>query len=218
MLTPGRRHDGVCAGPLLERIRVPRLGRGRPRCRPDHVVADKAYASRGFRAHPRKRRISHTIAEKRGRQRHRRAQRPNPKRPRPRALRAGWKRPVMTAVGAMFHRPRCGAWWRSCRGSRQRSRRRGPAVRGAAGGWESRGRLQQGSCLVRSSSPVIENRTATGRTCVRPRPCSRSRTFPAPGKYRTGAVATRGRVVGTPNPRHPQRRAPPTDPDCPHWI
>ncbi|MFI6010179.1 IS5 family transposase [Streptomyces sp. NPDC051243] len=72
MLTAGRRHDGVCARPLLERIRVPRLGRGRPRCGPDHVVADKAYASRGFRAYLRKRGISHTIPEKQDQQRHRR--------------------------------------------------------------------------------------------------------------------------------------------------
>lgn len=61
MLTAGQRHDGVSARPLLERIRVPPIGRGRPRCRPDHVVADKAYASRGFRAYLRKRGISHTI-------------------------------------------------------------------------------------------------------------------------------------------------------------
>ncbi len=72
MLTAGQRHDGVCARPLLERIRVPRIGRGRPRCRPDHLVADKAYASRGFRAYLRKRGISHTIPEKRDQQRHRR--------------------------------------------------------------------------------------------------------------------------------------------------
>ncbi|MFF9819857.1 IS5 family transposase [Streptomyces sp. NPDC014006] len=72
LLTAGQRHDGICARPLLERIRVPRLGRGRPRCRPDHVVADKAYASRGLRAYLRKRGIAHTIPEKRDQQHHRR--------------------------------------------------------------------------------------------------------------------------------------------------
>ncbi|MEU4490123.1 IS5 family transposase [Streptomyces purpurascens] len=72
LLTAGQRHDEICARPLLERIRVPRLGRGRPRCRPDHVVADKAYASRGLRAYLRKRGIAHTIPEKRDQQRHRR--------------------------------------------------------------------------------------------------------------------------------------------------
>lgn len=34
-VTHGQRHDSVCARPLLERIRVPRPGPGRPRCRPD---------------------------------------------------------------------------------------------------------------------------------------------------------------------------------------
>jgi transposase len=51
---------------------VPRPGRGHPRCRPDHVVADKAYASRGLRAYLRKCGIAHTIPEKRDQQRHRR--------------------------------------------------------------------------------------------------------------------------------------------------
>ncbi len=50
---------------------MPRIGRGRPRCRPDHVIADKAYASRSFRAYLRKRRIGHTIPEKRDQKRHR---------------------------------------------------------------------------------------------------------------------------------------------------
>ncbi|WP_413104799.1 transposase [Streptomyces sp. Inha503] len=43
---------------------VPRLGLGRPRRRPSHVVADKAYSSQGFRAYLRKRGIGHTIPEK----------------------------------------------------------------------------------------------------------------------------------------------------------
>ncbi|WSD92002.1 IS5 family transposase [Streptomyces canus] len=71
LVTPGQRHDSICARPLLERIRVPRAGRGRPRCRPDQVIADKAYGSRGFRAYLRKRGIGHTIPEKTDQQRHR---------------------------------------------------------------------------------------------------------------------------------------------------
>ena len=51
---------------------MPRLGLGRPRCRPDHLVADKACSSRGFRAYLRKRGIAHTIPEKTDQQRHRR--------------------------------------------------------------------------------------------------------------------------------------------------
>lgn len=71
LLTPGQRHDSVCARPLLERIRVPRIGLGRPRCRPDQVVADKAYSSRGFRAYLRKRGIACTVPEKTDQKRHR---------------------------------------------------------------------------------------------------------------------------------------------------
>ncbi|MGW6526498.1 IS5 family transposase [Streptomyces sp. NPDC054962] len=71
LLTPGQRHDSICARPLLERIRVPRNGLGRPRCRPDQVIADKAYSSRGFRAYLRRRGIACTIPEKNDQQRHR---------------------------------------------------------------------------------------------------------------------------------------------------
>ncbi|MFF3286052.1 IS5 family transposase [Streptomyces sp. NPDC003023] len=71
LLTPGQRHDSICARPLLERIRVPRTGLGHPRCRPDQVIADKAYRSRGFRAYLRKRGIACTIPEKTDQQRHR---------------------------------------------------------------------------------------------------------------------------------------------------
>ncbi|MEW2242469.1 IS5 family transposase [Streptomyces sp. NPDC026666] len=72
LLSPGQRHDGVCAQPLLERIRGPRTGLGRPRCRPDHVVADKAYSSCGLRFYLRKRGIGRTVPEKMDQQRHRR--------------------------------------------------------------------------------------------------------------------------------------------------
>ncbi|WP_225625965.1 IS5 family transposase [Streptomyces werraensis] len=71
LVTPGPRHDSICARPLPERIRVPRTGPGRPRCRPDQVIADKAYGSRGFRAYLRKRGIGHTLPEKTDQQRHR---------------------------------------------------------------------------------------------------------------------------------------------------
>ncbi|MFE0726410.1 IS5 family transposase [Streptomyces rochei] len=71
LVTPGQRHDSVCARILLERIRVPRSGFGRPRCRPDQVIADKAYSSRGFRAYLRRRSIAHTIPEKADQRRHR---------------------------------------------------------------------------------------------------------------------------------------------------
>jgi len=47
------------------------MGLGRPRCRPDYVIADKAYSSRGFHAHLRRRGIAQTIPEKTDQQRHR---------------------------------------------------------------------------------------------------------------------------------------------------
>lgn len=50
--------------PVLERIRVPRMGVGRPRYRPDRVRADKAYGSRANRVYLRKRGIRCTIPEK----------------------------------------------------------------------------------------------------------------------------------------------------------
>ncbi|MFF9090337.1 IS5 family transposase [Streptomyces sp. NPDC014991] len=63
-VTAGHRHDSPCFRPVLEKIRVPRLGPGRPRTRPDKVRPDKAYGSRANRAYLRRRRISCTIPEK----------------------------------------------------------------------------------------------------------------------------------------------------------
>ncbi|HET8630439.1 MAG TPA: IS5 family transposase [Thermomicrobiales bacterium] len=42
VLTPGRRHESTQLAAVLDAIRVPRRGgRGRPRKRPDHLIADK---------------------------------------------------------------------------------------------------------------------------------------------------------------------------------
>ncbi len=49
--------------PLLAAIRVPRAGGGRPRTRPDAVIADKAYSARGHRAELRRRGITAVIPE-----------------------------------------------------------------------------------------------------------------------------------------------------------
>jgi len=61
LLTGGQRGDSPQFIPVLERIRVPRLGLGRPRTRPDRVLADRAYASRANRAYLRRRGIRSTI-------------------------------------------------------------------------------------------------------------------------------------------------------------
>ncbi|MDQ0595910.1 hypothetical protein QF037_000255 [Streptomyces canus] len=42
IVTPGQRADCTQFQPLLEKIRVPKLGPGRPRKKPDSVAADKA--------------------------------------------------------------------------------------------------------------------------------------------------------------------------------
>ena len=64
LVTAGQRGDSPQFVPVLEGIRVPRLGPGRPRTRPDLVRADKAYSSRGNRAYLWRRRIKATIPVK----------------------------------------------------------------------------------------------------------------------------------------------------------
>ncbi|MFF8104377.1 transposase [Streptomyces sp. NPDC016640] len=63
-VTAGQRHDSPQFQPVLEGIRVPRTGPGRPRTKPDRVRADKAYGSRANRAYLRRRGIGCTIPEK----------------------------------------------------------------------------------------------------------------------------------------------------------
>ncbi|MDQ0808390.1 transposase [Streptomyces sp. B3I7] len=65
VITAGQRGDSPQFQVVLGRIRVPRLGPGRPRTRPDKVRADKAYGSGANRAYLRKRGIRCTIPEKR---------------------------------------------------------------------------------------------------------------------------------------------------------
>lgn len=72
VLTAGQRGDAPQVAAVLTKIRVPRLGRGRPRTRPDRVRADKAYSSRANRAYLRRRQIKCTIPEKADQMRHRR--------------------------------------------------------------------------------------------------------------------------------------------------
>ena len=72
-LTAGQAADSPQFTTVLGRIRVPRRsGPGRPRTRPDRVLGDKAYSSRGNRAYLRRRRIPATIPVKADQQAHRR--------------------------------------------------------------------------------------------------------------------------------------------------
>ena len=49
---------------VMKAIRVPRLGPGRPRVRPAHVLGDKGSSSRAIRTWLRRRGIAHTIPER----------------------------------------------------------------------------------------------------------------------------------------------------------
>jgi transposase len=64
IVTPGQRADCTQFKPVLEKIRVPKIGLGRPRKKPDSVAADKAYSNRPCREYLRRRGIRHTIPEK----------------------------------------------------------------------------------------------------------------------------------------------------------
>jgi transposase len=73
VVTAGQRGDSPQFAAVLDGIRVPRCGPGRPRTRPDRVLADKAYSARANRALLRCRGIQATIPEKDDQAAHRRA-------------------------------------------------------------------------------------------------------------------------------------------------
>jgi transposase len=64
VITAGQRGDSPQFAAVLDSIKVPRLGPGRPRTCPDRVLADKAYSSRANRAYLRRRGIKATIPTK----------------------------------------------------------------------------------------------------------------------------------------------------------
>lgn len=64
VVTGGQRNDGAMLIEVLAEIRVPRLGPGRPRTRPDAVLADRAYTSRINRGHLARRGITGVIPQK----------------------------------------------------------------------------------------------------------------------------------------------------------
>ncbi|WP_373308370.1 IS5 family transposase [Microbispora siamensis] len=73
VLTAGQRGDSPQFTAVIGGIRVPRLGAGRPRTRPDRVLADKAYTSTANRAYLRRRGIKATIPSKADQDANRRA-------------------------------------------------------------------------------------------------------------------------------------------------
>ena len=71
VITAGQRGDSPQFRAVLEGIRVPRPGPGRPRTRPHRVLAGRAYGSRANRAYLRRRGIRCTIPQKADQIRHR---------------------------------------------------------------------------------------------------------------------------------------------------
>jgi transposase len=64
LLTPGQAGDNPQVLPLLDGISVARIGPGRPRIRPDVVIADKAYSHPSTRQALRRRRIPFVSPER----------------------------------------------------------------------------------------------------------------------------------------------------------
>lgn len=71
LIGPGQAGDSPMFPILMNALSVPRIGRGRPRIRPDAVLGDKAYSSKANRAHLRSRGIEAVIAEPDDQKRHR---------------------------------------------------------------------------------------------------------------------------------------------------
>ena len=61
LLTVGQRNEAAVFEPLMEQGKVKRLGRGRPRVRPQRVTGDKAYTGRPIRLYLQRRGIGAVI-------------------------------------------------------------------------------------------------------------------------------------------------------------
>lgn len=70
VVTAGQRGDSPQFIPVLAKVHVTRTGGGRPRTRPNIVLADKAYTSKANRAHLRQRGIRACIPSKTGQDAH----------------------------------------------------------------------------------------------------------------------------------------------------
>jgi transposase len=70
VVTPGQRHDSQVFESLMEKGKVKRVGRGRPKVLPRRVVGDKGYDSRKIRQYCRKRNVRITIPRRDNQRRH----------------------------------------------------------------------------------------------------------------------------------------------------
>ena len=66
VLTGGERHEQTAFESLMEHGAVRRVGRGRPRIRPERLVGDKAYSTDKVRGHLRRREIDAVIPYRAG--------------------------------------------------------------------------------------------------------------------------------------------------------
>ncbi|MFD7731686.1 IS5 family transposase [Kitasatospora phosalacinea] len=71
-VTAGQAGDAPAFTAVMAAIRIPRIGPGRPRTRPDVVLADRAYSSRAIRSHLSARGIRAVIPQSADQVRHRR--------------------------------------------------------------------------------------------------------------------------------------------------
>ena len=71
VLTAANINDTTMMTETIDRIRVPRPGRGRPRTRPERVLADKGYPSKANRSYLSKRGIKATIPDRADQQQNR---------------------------------------------------------------------------------------------------------------------------------------------------
>jgi transposase len=71
LVGPGQAHDSPMLPTLLDQLRVPRCGPGRPRTTPNVLIADKAYSARAHRSVLRSRGIKTVIPERSDQIRHR---------------------------------------------------------------------------------------------------------------------------------------------------
>jgi transposase len=61
LLTAGQYHEATQLEALMEQGSIKRVGRGRPKVRPQRVLGDKAYSSRKIRRYLKRRGIDYTI-------------------------------------------------------------------------------------------------------------------------------------------------------------
>ena len=76
MVTPGQRHESTHLEEVLDAVRVPRTDDGRPRKRPERLIADRGYSFPSCRRLLRRQGIPHVIPELKNQRKRRRGRPP----------------------------------------------------------------------------------------------------------------------------------------------